>query len=114
MDCGEYYTKYGANAVNQGKVREADIDKVLKNLYIVLFRLGHFDGSPQFEKLGKDDICSQSHIDLAIEAASEGVVLLKNDNNTLPLDAQKVKKVAVVGPHANATKVMIGNYAGNC
>ncbi|XP_027094957.1 probable beta-D-xylosidase 5 [Coffea arabica] len=112
LDCGEYYTKYGANAVNQGKVREADIDKVLKNLYIVLFRLGHFDGSPQFEKLGKDDICSQSHIDLAIEAASEGVVLLKNDNNTLPLDAQKVKKVAVVGPHANATKVMIGNYAG--
>nr|XP_027091908.1 probable beta-D-xylosidase 5 [Coffea arabica] len=115
-DFGDTATFFNATipgaTINQGKVREADIDKVLKNLYIVLFRLGHFDGSPQFEKLGKDDICSQSHIDLAIEAASEGVVLLKNDNNTLPLDAQKVKKVAVVGPHANATKVMIGNYAG--
>ncbi|XP_027184166.1 probable beta-D-xylosidase 5 [Coffea eugenioides] len=112
LDCGSFYSDYGANAVTQGKVREADIDEALRNLYFVLMRLGFFDGSPKFDNLSKDHICSQDHINLAIQAAREGIVLLKNDNQTLPLDSQKIKTIAVVGPHANATDAMIGNYAG--
>ncbi|KAI9198110.1 hypothetical protein LWI28_010377 [Acer negundo] len=50
--------------------------------------------------------------DLHGEAAREGIVLLKNDNQTLPLNSAKIKTLAIVGPHANATKAMIGNYAG--
>ncbi|KAK3032668.1 hypothetical protein RJ639_036732 [Escallonia herrerae] len=111
LDCGNYYTDYTGNAVAQGKVREADIDRALRNLYVVLLRLGFFDGSPQYKSLGKDDVCSKEHIDLATEAARQGIVLLKN-NETLPLDHKKVKTLAVVGPHANATDIMIGNYAG--
>ncbi|KAI3456047.1 hypothetical protein Pfo_012710 [Paulownia fortunei] len=99
-------------SVRMGKVKEAEIDKALKNLYIVLMRLGFFDGSPQFEKLGKSDVCSDEHIELATEAARQGVVLLKNANETLPLSSGKIKSIAVVGPHANATSAMIGNYAG--
>lgn len=112
MDCGQYYTNFTGNAVRQGKVKETDIDKSLKYLYTVLMRLGFFDGSPQYKSLGKKDICSDENIELAAEAAREGIVLLKNDHNTLPLNSAKVKTVAVVGPHANATSAMIGNYAG--
>nr|GMD08228.1 beta-xylosidase/alpha-L-arabinofuranosidase 1-like [Ipomoea batatas] len=112
LDCGEFYTNYTSGAVVQGKVREAEIDKALKNLYTVLMRLGFFDGSPKFEKLGKNDICSKENIELATEAAREGIVLLKNDNTALPLNPQNFKTLAVVGPHANATEVMIGNYKG--
>ncbi|KAL6008777.1 hypothetical protein ACLOJK_022003 [Asimina triloba] len=112
LDCGVYYTNYTLNAIKQGKVRESDVDKALKNLYVVLMRLGFFDGSPEFDALGKEDICNEEHIELAREAARQGIVLLKNDRNTLPLDASKLKSVAAVGPHAEATAAMIGNYAG--
>ncbi|KAL2484224.1 putative beta-D-xylosidase 5 [Forsythia ovata] len=112
LDCGNYYTNYANNAVVQGKIKEGDIDIALKNLYVVLMRLGFFDGSPQFETLAKDDICSDEHIELATEAAREGIVLLKNDDNILPLSSDNIKTIAVIGPHANATSAMIGNYAG--
>ncbi|KAJ7947214.1 Beta-D-xylosidase [Quillaja saponaria] len=111
LDCGEYYTNFTEPAAKQGKVREEDIDKSLKYLYTVLMRLGYFDGSPSLKFLGKNDICSKEHIELAAEAAKEGIVLLKN-NETLPLDPSKFRTLAVVGPHANATSAMIGNYAG--
>ncbi|PKA61544.1 putative beta-D-xylosidase 2 [Apostasia shenzhenica] len=111
LDCGIYYTKYTGSAVAQGKVRESSIDNALKNLYMVLMRLGFFDGSDAYESLGAGDICSPVNLELAAEAARQGIVLLKN-NNTLPLKSQQIKKIALVGPHANATDVMIGNYQG--
>ncbi|KAM1213282.1 hypothetical protein PS2_004713 [Malus domestica] len=112
LDCGVYYTNFTQNSVRQGKVKEVEIDRSLKNLYVVLMRLGFFDGNPTFKSLGKKDVCSKQHIELATEAAREGIVLLKNVNETLPLKSKKIKKLAVVGPHANATAAMIGNYAG--
>ncbi|XP_058084027.1 probable beta-D-xylosidase 5 [Magnolia sinica] len=112
LDCGIYYTNFTLPAIEQGKAREADVDKALKNLYVVLMRLGFFDGNPAYVSLGKDDVCTKDSIDLAAESARQGIVLLENVNNTLPLSNARYKKLAVVGPHANATTVMIGNYAG--
>ncbi|GLT36719.1 hypothetical protein SLA2020_110800 [Shorea laevis] len=112
LDCGDYYGKYLQNSVMQGKVLEADIDRSLKYLYVVLMRLGFFDGNPSFASLGKNDVCSPKHIELATEAAREGIVLLKNENGTLPLNPTHFKSLALIGPHANATIAMIGNYAG--
>lgn len=106
-----YYTNFTANAVKQGKVQVKDIDTSLENLYIVLLRLGYFDGIRAYEKLGKSNICTDENIKLAAQAAREGIVLLKN-NRTLPFSPKTVRTVAVVGPHANATSAMIGNYAG--
>ncbi|VFQ88081.1 unnamed protein product [Cuscuta campestris] len=100
------------NAVEGGKVREAEIDKSLKYLYTVMMRLGFFDGSHNFENLGSRDICSKEHVELATRTAREGIVLLKNDNQTLPLNSHDIRILALVGPHANATKAMIGNYEG--
>lgn len=111
LDCGDYYPNFAMPAIDMGKVRESDVDKALINLYIVLMRLGFFDGNPAYESLGKDDVCTKENIELAADAARQGIVLLKN-HNTLPLSSNKYKNLAVVGPHANATKAMIGNYAG--
>ncbi|KAL5999526.1 hypothetical protein ACLOJK_037811 [Asimina triloba] len=112
LDCGQYYTKYTKPAIEQGKARESDVDNALKNLYVVLMRLGYFDGSPAFQSLGKDDVCTNETIEMAADAARQGIVLLKNNDNTLPFTVHTYKKLALVGPHANATDAMIGNYAG--
>lgn len=113
LDCGDYYTNFTATAVAQGKVREKDIDTSLNFLYVVLMRLGYFDGLPDYDNLGADDICSDENIELATEAARQGIVLLKNVDETMPL-SDKIRRIAVVGPHANATAALIGNYAGVC
>ncbi|KAM4109129.1 hypothetical protein ACB094_03G098000 [Castanea mollissima] len=111
LDCGVYYTDNVENAVKHGKVREALVDRSLQYLYVVLMRLGIFDGHSQYNSLGINDVCSNVHIELAAEAAREGIVLLKNDNGILPLATGKYPSLAVVGPHANASNAMIGNYA---
>ncbi|KAL6008779.1 hypothetical protein ACLOJK_022005 [Asimina triloba] len=87
---------YLKSAVEQGKVRE---------------QIGDFYGSSEFESLGKEDICSEDRMELSVEAARQGTVLLENDHDTLPLDASKLQSVAVIGPHAAATSAMIGNFA---
>ncbi|ERN01971.1 hypothetical protein AMTR_s00045p00064880 [Amborella trichopoda] len=112
LDCGSYYPNYTYPAVQQGKIDERVVDKALVNLYVVLMRLGFFDGQPAYTKLGKDDVCSESNIELAAEAAREGIVLLINRDNILPLDVNKHKNIVVIGNNANATDVMRGNYAG--
>ncbi|OAY62546.1 putative beta-D-xylosidase 2 [Ananas comosus] len=116
LDCGygplNYYMNFTESAVKQGLVRESDIDNALKNLYMLLMRVGFFDNIPAFEPLGTNDICTEEKRELAVDAARQAIVLLKNDDNTLPLDASKYKSIALVGPHANATEAMIGNYAG--
>ncbi|URE40679.1 Glycosyl hydrolase family 3 N terminal domain [Musa troglodytarum] len=112
LDCGDYFYSFTESAVAQGIVRESYIDNALKNLYTVLMRLGFFDGMPKYESLAEDDICTKDNIELAADAARQGIVLLKNDHNILPLCKDKYKKLALVGPHTNATEAMIGNYEG--
>lgn len=63
--------------MQQGKIKETGIDTSLKYLYILLMRLDWFDGSPQHNYLGKKDVCSAKNIELAAEAAREGMVPLK-------------------------------------
>ncbi|KAJ8761943.1 hypothetical protein K2173_006545 [Erythroxylum novogranatense] len=97
LDCGKFYPSSTESSVRQGKVREETIDTSLTYLYVVLMRLGFFDGSPQYECLGKKDICTAESIELATEAAREGIVLLKNDDQTLPLKTDKCKSIALIG-----------------
>ncbi|OMO61256.1 hypothetical protein COLO4_33497 [Corchorus olitorius] len=96
LDCGVSYLSL-PNSVKQGKVKESDIDQALKNLYIVLMRLGYFDGIPSLASLDKNNICPEEHIELAAEAARQGIVLLKNEKQTLPLDPSKFQHLALIG-----------------
>ncbi|CAH8328818.1 unnamed protein product [Eruca vesicaria subsp. sativa] len=114
MNCGDFLGKYTENAVNQKKLNSSQVDEALIYNYIVLMRLGFFDGDPKslpFGHLGPSDVCSNDHQMLALEAAKQGIVLLENRGD-LPLSKTAVKKLAIIGPNANATKVMISNYAG--
>ncbi|PIA26430.1 hypothetical protein AQUCO_09300019v1 [Aquilegia coerulea] len=111
LDCrGDYTPKYIMEAVNQGKLSEVTIDKALINLYVVLMRLGWFDGSPGiYNHLGRFDIHKGANLDLAQEAARQGIVLLHNDRDILPLNWSNRPTIALVGPHANATTALLGN-----
>ncbi|KAH0851923.1 hypothetical protein HID58_094392 [Brassica napus] len=109
MNCGDFLGKYTENAVNQKKLNGSEVDEALIYNYVVLMRLGFFDGDPKslpFGHLGPSDVCSNDHQMLALEAAKQGIVLLENRGD-LPLSKTAVKKLAIIGPNANATKVMI-------
>ncbi|KAG8089728.1 hypothetical protein GUJ93_ZPchr0011g27674 [Zizania palustris] len=116
MNCGTYMQQHAAAAIQQGKLTEEDIDRALKNLFAIRMRLGHFDGEPRsnslYGGLGADDICTPEHRSLALEAALDGIVLLKNDAGILPLDRTAVASAAVIGPNANDGLALIGNYFG--
>lgn len=115
LDCGDFLGKHTEAAVNAGLVNEAAIDKAVTNNLVTLMRLGFFDGNPNkqlYGKLGPKDVCTPEHQELAREAARQGIVLLKNSPKSLPLSSSAIKSLAVIGPNANVTKTMIGNYEG--
>jgi beta-D-xylosidase 4 len=76
-----------------------------------LFTVGFFDGSAKYGSLDFSDVATPEAQQLAYRAAVEGMTLLKNDG-TLPIASEKVKTVAVIGPYANATTQMQGDYSG--
>lgn len=98
-----------------GLLNEAEVDGALLNTLTVQMRLGMFDGEPSaqpYGTLGPKDVCTPAHQELALEAARQGIVLLKNQGPTLPLSTRRHRTVAVIGPNSDATVTMIGNYAG--
>ncbi|XP_040379316.1 beta-D-xylosidase 4 [Oryza brachyantha] len=114
LNCGNFLAQHTVAAVQAGKLSESDVDRAVTNNFIVLMRLGFFDGDPRklpFGSLGPKDVCTSSNQELAREAARQGIVLLKN-TGALPLSAKSIKSMAVIGPNANASFTMIGNYEG--
>lgn len=115
LNCGDSLKNFTENAIKKGLVKESVVDRAVTNNFVTLMRLGFFDGNPSkqiYGKLGKKDVCTQAAQDLAREAARQGIVLLKNSLGSLPLVPNYIKTLAVIGPNANATEAMIGNYAG--
>ncbi|KAJ4814020.1 Glycosyl hydrolase family protein [Rhynchospora pubera] len=116
VDCGTHLQKYSASALGKKMITEADIDRALRNQFAIRMRLGLFDGNPlqqqKYGSIGKDKVCAKEHQDLALQAALEGIVLLKNTANILPLSKAKVSSLAVIGPNANNASILIGNYQG--
>uniref|UniRef100_A0A5B7B2L2 Putative beta-xylosidase/alpha-L-arabinofuranosidase 2-like n=1 Tax=Davidia involucrata TaxID=16924 RepID=A0A5B7B2L2_DAVIN len=115
LNCGSFLGKHTEAAVKGGLVKESDIDKAITNNFATLMRLGFFDGNPSkqlYGKLGPKDVCTPQNQELAREAARQGIVLLKNSPGSLPLSPTAIKSLAVIGPNANVTKTMIGNYEG--
>ncbi|XP_027093239.1 probable beta-D-xylosidase 7 [Coffea arabica] len=115
VDCGSYLLKYSKSAIEQKKLPESEIDRALRNLFSIRMRLGLFDGSPRnlkFGNIGPEQVCTQEHQDLALEIARDGIVLLKNSNSLLPLPKDKTISLAIVGPNANTSQTLLGNYEG--
>ncbi|XP_047335191.1 probable beta-D-xylosidase 2 [Impatiens glandulifera] len=119
LDCGPFLAIHTEEAINKGILQDTDINNALFNTITVQMRLGMFntDETDQFyyTRLTSKDVCTPSNQDLALQAARQGIVLLKNrgkPGSTLPLSHRRHRTVAVIGPNADATLTMIGNYAG--
>ena len=82
-------------------------------LFTARMRLGMFDppASVPFNAIPLSEVNSAAHRELALQAARESIVLLKNRNNTLPLKPS-IRKIAVVGPTADLLESIEGNYNG--
>jgi len=100
------------DAVKEGLLSEADIDATLKRLFTARMRLGMFDPPSMvpYANTPESEIDSAPHRALALRTAQESMVLLKNDG-ALPF-GPGVKKILVVGPLADSTEVLYGNYNG--
>ncbi|KAL3843737.1 hypothetical protein ACJIZ3_001140 [Penstemon smallii] len=115
LNCDHFISSNALAAVNRGLLNETAINRAISNNFATMMRLGFFDGDPSkqlYGNLGPKDICTEANQELAREVARQGIVLLKNSENSLPLSPTAIKTLAVIGPNANATETMIGNYAG--
>ncbi|MBN2355497.1 glycoside hydrolase family 3 C-terminal domain-containing protein, partial [candidate division KSB1 bacterium] len=94
-------------------ISEAEIDTSVARLFTARMRLGMFDPpeSVAYTSIPYSENDSREHDRLALEAARACMVLLKNDDNTLPL-SKNLKTVAVIGPNADDVEVLLGNYNG--
>lgn len=113
VDCGNVAYKTLLQAVKDGKISEKQIDISLRRLFMIRFRLGMFDppSMVKYAQTPSSVLESPDHKALALKMAQQSIVLLKNENNTLPL-SKKLKKIAVIGPNADNKIAVLGNYNG--
>ena len=110
--CGPEFASLN-QALKDNLVKVSEIDTAVTRLFTARFRLGMFD-PPQdvpFTRIPHSEVDSEAHRRLARKVAEESIVLLKNTNGFLPLDA-KAKTIAVIGPNAAALESLEGNYSG--
>ena len=96
-----------------GYLNVSVVNKALRRQYEGLVRVGYFDGdAATYAALGIRDINTPEAQELALQVAAEGLVLLKNDENTLPIEFENGSKVAMVGFWANDSSKLSGIYSG--
>jgi beta-glucosidase len=112
LNCGDIYPRL-LEAVQQGLITEEEITVSVKRLFTARFKLGMFDPESQvpWAKIKPSIVNGSKHRKLALEAARESIVLLKNENQTLPLK-KTIRNIAVVGPTGFDHGVLLGNYNG--
>ena len=100
-------------AVAAGRLTMAQVEQAVRRLLRVRLRLGLFDppGSSLYDAITHAAVGSPAHIALAEEAARAAVTLLRNERGALPLSLPKLKRLAVLGPNANASYLLLGSYS---
>ena len=92
-----------------GKISKKELDETVLRILIAKFRLGLFDDPYVDPDKAEEIVGSKEKRAVAYKAATEAMVLLKNENNFLPLDKNKIKTIAFIGP--NADKCLLGGYS---
>ncbi|MFW6267497.1 MAG: glycoside hydrolase family 3 C-terminal domain-containing protein [Marinilabiliaceae bacterium] len=112
LNCGSAYPAL-VDAVEQGLVTEEEIDVLVERLMEARMKLGMFDPEEDvpYTDIPYSVVDSEEHKELARDAARKSMVLLKNENDMLPLD-KNVENVAVIGPNADHLKSLWANYNG--
>ena len=112
LECGKVYLNL-KEAVDKKLITEKEIDVSVKRLFKARFKLGMFD-PPEMVKYANIPyrvVDNKEHRELALEASRKSIVLLKNENNILPL-RKDIKTLAVIGPNADQWLMLLGNYNG--
>ncbi len=112
-DVADYpYGQYLPVAVGMGIISEDDLDIALTRVLTARFRTGEFDPPAMvpYSKIPLSVICSPEHRAFSLKVSQKSIVLLKNEDNFLPLDKDNIKTIAVIGPHANM--FFAGGYSG--
>lgn len=112
LECGSSYRAL-KKAVEEGIIKEKELDTSLRRLIRARIELGMFDPDERvpYSQIPYSVVESPEHVNQALEMARKSIVLLKNKNNLLPLD-KSIKKIAVVGPNAADSTMQWANYNG--
>ncbi|BEH00204.1 glycoside hydrolase family 3 protein [Bacteroides sedimenti] len=112
LECGNTYENL-LSAFNKGEIKEYEIDEALHRLFIARFRLGLFspDSLNPYANIPYSVVDSKDHRQDALNMACKSVVLLKNENDILPL-SKSLRKIAIIGPAATDSVSILGNYNG--
>jgi beta-glucosidase len=114
LDCSNLLQDDVIKAVQQNLLTAKEIDSALSPILCTQVKLGLYDeptASP-FSRYGEDSVSNTYHRMLARKMAQQSMVLLKNNNNILPLDKNKYSAIAVVGPNAASLDPLVANYHG--
>jgi beta-glucosidase len=103
----EYCAK---EAYDKGLLTDETLNKIIRRQLDAKMRLGFFD--QEREEVPYSVIECKEHQSLALECAEKSIVLLKNKDNILPLNKEKINTIAVIGPNADCREVLLGNYHG--
>ncbi len=109
--CGNDYKVWMKTALEEGLTTEDALDRALVHAFTARFRLGEFDPAENvpWHNLREETICSEAHAATALKAAEASLTLLRNEDDFLPLKAEKTKNLLVIGP--NAIYRQLGSYS---
>lgn len=110
VNCGCTYVNVLA-ALDEGLVTKEDIRKACVHLMRTRIRLGMFDDKTEYDDIPYDTVSCPEHKAVSLECAEKSMVLLKN-NGILPLDENKLRTIAVIGPNSDSRTALEGNYNG--
>ena len=110
LNCGNTYLHL-MQAYQDGLVTEEQITTACERLFTTRFLLGLFADDCEYDRIPVTDTDTDAHDALALKAAENCMVLLENDG-TLPLCAEQIRTVAVIGPNADSIPALEGNYNG--
>ncbi len=113
LECGNLYQNL-QQGVERGLISERKINVSLSRLLTILFKLGMFDPAEMvpYASIGREVIECDAHKKHAYEMAQKSMVLLKNEDNILPLNKDKIKRIALIGPNIDNGQTLLANYFG--
>jgi beta-glucosidase len=114
LDCSTVLQDDAIKAIKQGLLTEKEVDGALSAILRTQFKLGFYDDPAliPYHGYGADSVHNTAHIALARKAAQQSMILLKNENNILPLKKSDYSSIMVLGPNAAAFDPLIANYHG--